>query len=320
MDADHSQSVARNRIEADRTFAGTLSRAGVWEILCSWGDGGETSLLLAHFSGVKKTREPGEYERSIRELSCRSELILCAEEDLKTFARSTPATRAKAIEWLRGRGESVASSGLRASSGQITTQENILEWIHNKNGWDTATLGLVVELECQVGPHGKLVDLQMDATWTPRDAVRPPASPRGEFRLADCASSGTTLVVEPKVRPDDGPVPVLFVTPVVHTVLEANPKPLGGSSAGRGEGIRTYQHFVHPSFRRKLAELNQVNVHDGPPPQPQKLLESLGMTFPDGTRFFFTSGDCRVMLTHTAEGNALFLQLLKEYGLAAPEG
>ena len=87
-----------------------------------------------------------------------------------------------------------------------------LQWIHDKNGWDTAELGLTVEIEGQVGPFGKLVDLRVEAAWHPRDVPRPPDGPLCEFRLADTASSGETFVVEPKTRPDAGPVPVSACT------------------------------------------------------------------------------------------------------------
>jgi hypothetical protein len=321
FDVNHSVSVRKNRIELDRTLSSATVKADAWEILAAWGDGAESTLLMAHVAGVEKEREPAFHDGNIREIICHGELILCEENDLKTFGRSTPATRAKAIDWLKKRGEALSRSSLRIRSGQKVTQQNVLQWIHDKNGWDTAELGLTVEVEGQVGPFGKLVDLRVEAAWHPRDVPRPPDGPLCEFRLADTASSGETFVVEPKTRPDAGPVPVLFVTPVVHTILEAGERP-APSSGGKAGGIGVYRHFVHPSFMRKLAELAKFNPNPVAGmvqvPRPKDLLEELGMKFPDGTRVSFRPSHCEVTLMHTAEGNALFEQILKESDLALP--
>lgn len=319
FDLNHSVSIRKNRIDSDRTLVGLTVKANTWQILTDWGDASEATLLMAKFSGIETKANPARLDSSLREIHCRSELLLCDADDLKKFNRSTPATRAKAIDWLKGRGAMVATSGLQFRSGQKVVQQDVLEWIHDDNGWDTAELGLTLEVEGTIGPFGKLLDLRLNASWHPRDANRPPDEPQFAFVLADAAVSGSTLVIEAKARPDEGPVPVLFVTPRTLTIHEgAEPRVSSPQSKLTQTGSRTY--LVHPAMMRKLAEAAKFNPAPAAGvvrmPMLKELLEELGMSFPESTRVMFDSSRCRVILFHNPEGHARFEAILAKHELA----
>lgn len=319
----NQQSVRKNQIEVDHTMSSAMVTANAWEVISAWGDASESMLLMAHFSGdAAKGKSEGE-ANGLREVFCDGELILCDANDLKTFGRATPSNRAKAVGWLRERGELVARSGLRVNSGQRATQKDSLDWIHDANGWESAQLGMVMDLQAQVGPFGESVDLDVSASWSPRDTPKPPAAPFAEFRHADTTASGSTLVIEAKTRPDKGPVPVLFLTPHIRTLREGNPG-AGSRPDPKPGGISSRFYFVHPSFLRKIAARGGAQANADPqlglPPRPLKaLLEEMGMPFPVGTQISFIPSDCRVLLNHDAKGHALFQSIINQLGLAVPD-
>lgn len=320
LDFDHPVSVGPNRLAEDRVMSFALLEGDRWELLCASGTGEVTTLLLGRFTRVVKPER-----RSLqtqREVVCRAELFLCEPDDLKTFGRSTPATRAKAIAWLRGRGDLAASGTVRLYSGQKVLWQNQLLWVHDTNGWDTAELGMTLEAVAQVGPHGTLVDLQIDASWHPRDADKPPVQPLARFRGAETLQSGGTLVIQSAAPSGDGPVPVLFVSPELHSWQEAE-VPVVPTRPASPETFVARRHPVHPSFPRRLMEITKLEpVQDLglPPPRPaQELLAALGLPFPEGARVAFFDASCEVLLIHTAEGDALFRKILAEYDLLPPE-
>ncbi len=316
------QLVRKNKIEADRTTSTASLKANVWEIIAAWGTASESFLLMTHFSGVvvKEEREPP--TNSLREILCSSELILCDATDLETFGRATPATRSKAVSWLRERGELVATSELRTYPGRMVSQKDALDWIHDTNGWNTTPLGMKIDLRGHVGTAGELVDLEVAASWSPRDTPKPPETPFAEFRHAETTSTGSTLVIEPKTRPDKGPVPVLFLTPHVSTHQEGMARETVQTGPRAGE-ITWGWYSVHPAFLRKLggADVAGANpsphLHPSPPLRP--LLGKMGMQFPSGTQIRFIDSDSQVLLIHNAQGHARFQAIINQSGLAIPD-
>jgi hypothetical protein len=320
---DSQQSVGKNKIEVDQTISAATLKSDAWEIISEWGDESESIMLMAHFSGNAAKGEANESTNSHREITCEGELILCDASDLKTFARSTPATRAKAVGWLRERGELVATSGLRLHSGQLATHKDALDWIHDTNdGWYTTPVGLEIDLQGQVGSFGELIELDVTAIWSPRDLPKPPQTPFAEFRHAETIPVGTSLVIEAKTRPEKGKVPVLILTPHVKTFREGSAKAARHISTKPGD-ITSAWYFVHPSFLRKLNESFGAKVNRDPgivsPPPVKTLLEAAGMPFLADAHVSFSASDCQVVLSHNAKGHKLFQSLINQLGLAIPD-
>ena len=320
----NKQSARKNRIEVDSTMAAVTLKADEWQVIAAWGDASESMLLMAHVSGHEAETETMAASNSLREIFCDGELMLCDPNDLKTFGRSTPATRAKAVGWLRERGELVATSGFGVHSGQIATQKDALDWIHEiDNGWDTAQLGLEINLRGQVDPFGETVDLDVFASWSPLDARKPEETPHAEFRHGETTSSGTTIVIEAKARPEKGPVPVLFLTPHNRTLREAKAMKVSQVDAKPGD-LTTRRYPVHPSFLRKLGAEGGAQAVPAPPmilpaQPPKALLERMGMAFPAGTNVVFIPSDCQILLSHNSEGHARFVDITNRLGVAVPD-
>lgn len=312
------RSVGKNRIEMDHTISSAMLRADAWEIIATWGDASESMILMAYFSGHDAKGVNFDITESLREITIYGELILCDANDLKTFGRATPATRAKAVEWLRERGELVATSGLRSLSRRRVHQKDALDWIHDTNGWISTPLGLEIELQGQIGPFGELVELDVTASWSPRDLPKPPQTPFAEFRHSETTPAGSTLVIEAKTRPEKGKVPVLFLTPQVRTFREGSAKATLQIKAKPGD-ITSAWYYVHPSFLRKLNEFGGANANPEPgvgSPPLKTLLEAAGMLFPAGTQATFIPSDCQVLLYHDSKGHAQFQAIVNHHGSA----
>jgi len=315
--------VRKNRIEVDQTISGAMLKENAWEIMGTWGDASESMMLMAHFSGHDAKGARYDLSDSLREITCEGELILCDANDLKTFARATPATRVKAVAWLRERGDPVATSGLRFLAGRMSSQKDVLDWIHDtKDGWHTTPLGLEIELLGQVGPFGELVELDVNASWSPRDLPKPPEPPFAEFRHAETVPAGATLVIEAKARTEKGKVPVLFLTPHVRTFREGDAEATERINPKPGVITRTW-YFVHPSFMRKLNEAGGAKANPDPgvfsPPTLEALLKAVGMPFPAGTQALFYASVCKVFLSHDSKGHAQFQAILDQHGTAIQE-
>lgn len=227
---DRSVEEASNMIETETTNTAAIIKSDMWEILSDWGDEKQTTLLIARFSGMTPAVDPS--ASRVSEVRCQSEIRWCEPSDLKTFERSTPETRSKAITWLIGRSKPIATSGMRMISGQRSTQKNILEWSHgmeeihgvkaaeDDNRWETSNLGWILNFESTIDPQGKHVDMQLKSKWHPRDTKPQTSQPDFIYDFTATTTSGTTLVIEPKTRPDAGAVPVIFVTPTILILAE----------------------------------------------------------------------------------------------------
>ncbi|MGJ8644238.1 MAG: hypothetical protein ACSHX9_12585 [Luteolibacter sp.] len=311
---------ARNRIETERTMTSVTVRGDRWEILSDWGNEIQTTLLLARFSGV-----PAKEEATIGRLSevrYQCEIRWCEPSDLKTFERSTPETRDKAITWLIGKSKPIATSGLRMRGGQRSSQENILEWIHDDNGWDTKQLGWSLDFQSTIGPHGKLLDFQLISNWHPRDAKKTPSKPDFAYDFATTTESGSTLVIEPKTRPSMGAVPVIFITPTILILSDPNEPAYKSKLPDEGK-LGTVIYVVHPALIRKLAEITHFDPHANPPiiaqPLLKDMLQNMGLMFPAGTRASYNASECKVILTHDLKGHLLFKSILDQNDLSLPQ-
>lgn len=308
----------KNKIHTERTNTAMTIKGNQWEIFCHWGDEKQTTLMLGRFSGVDPKADTA--ETRLLEVRYQSEIRWCESADLKKFALSTPATRSKAITWLKDRSKPIATSGLRIRSGQMSTQDNLLQWIHDSNrGWDTKDLGWGLELETTIGPQGKLIDFQLNSHFHPRDARQAPVKPEFDFDFATTTESGTSVVIQPDPNPAAGPVPVIFITPTVHVVVDAAESPSWSNLPEEGN-LGTVSYPVHPSLIRKLAEISKFNPNPKPGmiarPILKDMLEDLGLDFPAGCSAMFKASGCQVYLTHDRQGHQLFKKILDENGLA----
>lgn len=310
---------ARNRIETERTMTSATVSGDRWEVLSDWGNEMQTTLLLVRFSGIPAKGETPSGRLS--EIRYESEIRWCEPADLKTFGRSTPETRDKAITWLIGKSKPIATSGLRMRGGQRSTQENILEWIHDDNGWDTKQLGWSLDFQSTIGPHGKLVDFQLDSNWHPRDAKSPPSKPDFTYDFATTTVSGTTLVIEPKTRPGMGAIPVIFITPTIRLLTERKESPNKPELPAEGK-LGTVIYDAHPALMRKLAEITRFDPNANPPiiaqPLLKDMLQNMGLRFPAGTNAIYMASECRVVLTHNLKGHLLFKSILDQNDLSVP--
>lgn len=311
---------APNRIEKERTITSATVKSDRWEILSDWGNETQTALLLVRFSGVPAKEETA--NPLLTEILYQSEIRWCEPADLKTFERSTPETRDKAITWLIGKSKLIATSGLRMRSGQRSTQENVLEWIHDDNGWDTKQLGWSLDFQTTIGPHGKLLDFQLNSNWHPRDAKRPPSTPDFTYDFATTTESGTTLVIEPKTRPNMGAVPVIFITPTIQILANSKESPSYKPKLPAEGKVGTAIYDVHPALIRKLAEVTHFDPNANPPiiaqPLLKDMLQNMGLKFPAGTNASFNTSGCKVILTHDLEGHLLFKAILDQHDLSIP--
>ncbi len=208
-------------------------------------------------------------------------------------------------------------SGLRG--GQMCEQDNLLEWIHDANGWDTAELGWTLEYSNAIGPDGKLIDLRLKSGWHPPDAKRPPATPDFSYEYASPIPTGTTVVIEPKTRPDIGPVPVIFLTPTLLIMAEGE-KPLYTQGLPKEGDLAIITYPVHPSLMRKLAALAAPDPKADPRglagPNLRDMLQNMGMEFPAGTNASFNASQGHVVLLHNREGHQRFRAILDQNGLS----
>ena len=317
---DRSVPKARNRIETARTNTAGTIKSDRWDILCDWGDEKQATLLLARVTGMTPTKEPAAHR--LFDVGMDAEIRWCESSDLKTFERSTPATYSKAVAWLMRRSKLIATSGIRMRSGQRSSQQDILQWIHDDNGWETSELGWTLDFLTTVGPNGKLIDLQLKSQWQPKDARRPSSKPQFTFNFAETTESGTTLVIEPKTRPDSGPVPVIFITPTIRMMADAKKSTdqLKLPEEGKIGGVF---YPVHPSMMRRFAEITEPNANPRQGVIAQRplmeMLQAMGMKFPAGTSATFDSSQCQVMLFNDRQGHQMFRAILHKYELSMPQ-
>lgn len=314
---NRSVSEGLNRIHTERTNTSTILKSDQWEIISDWGDERRATLLLVRFSGTE-TKDT-ELSGRVADVRFRSELRWCEPADLKTFGRATEETRIKATAWLLGKSKPIATSGIRVRGGLKCVQENLLEWIHDANGWDTAQLGWSLEYSNSIGADGKPIDLQLMSRWHPLDAKRPPATPDFSYEYAATIPTGTTTVIEPKTRPDIGPVPVIFLTPTLLTLAEGE-KPLYAPGLPKEGDLAIITYPVHPSLMRKLSALAapdpKADPHGPAGPNLRDMLQNMGMDFPAGTTVSFDASQGHVVLVHQREGHQRFRAILEQNGLS----
>lgn len=314
---NRSASEGPNRINTERTNTSTILKGDQWEIISDWGDERQATLLLVRFSGTE-TKDT-ELSGHLADVRFRSELRWCEPADLKTFGRATEETRTKATAWLLGKSKPIATSGIRIRGGQKCTQDNLLEWIHDNNGWDTAALGWGLEFSNTISPDGKLIDVQLMSQWHPLDAKRSPLTPDFSYQYASTIPSGTTVVIEPKTRPDIGPVPVIFLTPTLLIMAEGE-KPLYAQGLPKEGDLAIITYPVHPSLMRKFTAIASPAHNEDPrllnAPNLKQMLQNMGMEFPAETNVSFNASEGHVVLVHHREGHQRFRAILDQNGLS----
>lgn len=278
-----------------------------WHLLQSWGDADSEDLLLARFTGV-----PGNESSStgaIRETAYRCELREIKDADLATFGKSTPATREKAVAWLRDRSPLLACATLRVPAMGRSTGGDQTSWFFERRGeWDTKKLGLELDILSNMGPDGRLADATIEGTWEPKGGKRTDTEATFAWSTGETFTTGETRIFPPTRGRTSGSSPMLVVTAVIDNIREGRsfertgPLPTGDEAA-------TLTYRVHPSLRRKLRG-------DSPKSRNSSLMDDLkrhGMTFPAKTSAqHLTNG--HVLLRHTREGHLKFQEILDQLG------
>lgn len=309
----------RNHIQQYKTSCSAIAMPEQWKVLTEWSSGADTLMLLARFTGIQLKAPTARDSLARNQFSCYSELLLTTAGDLKTFHRSTPATRAKAIEWLRKKGKIIHTGLLTSHNSHIAELQDCIWWIHETpQGWDTKDMGLKLRLYGQIDTLGKLIDLNVHGTWSDKDAKKPREAATFSYEFASTTGSGSTWMIESTQTSDSPFVPVLLVTPAIQVLHDTSASTAAGPESVPPGGLHSRSYPVHPSFERKMRELagmkpllaegqNRVGVKD--------LMAPMGIEFPKGTSMAFNTSACEVLLTHHQEAHDGFQQLLKKHGL-----
>ncbi|MGL5017565.1 MAG: hypothetical protein ACRDBP_05495 [Luteolibacter sp.] len=273
-----------------------------WELMDFWKNAKETTLCLARITDYPVTTDAVLKSPAT---VLHVELLEAKPEDVAQFRKSTPATREKAVTWLRGRSKLLAGTLTKINPGQRSSHEDGVESLDGERG------GFTLMSEQTTSGDGKQVDITLDAKW--QDPEKPAAEEDYQFSVGETLEVGQTQLLEPSIAPKSkGPLPVLLVTAQVSLseirVREsAAPKDPGSLS----ENLSTANYPVAPKFTRIVQ-----NTRD--PNNRQSLRESLiqrGFEFPQGTSVVMSASSCTVMLTHYREGHIKFAALLKELNL-----
>lgn len=305
-----------DRIDAEEAVVRAVLRRGRWELLHAWGSETHDDLLLGLVSGSPGGGEPTDPQETIREVHVAAELRGIDKADLDKFGRSTPATRGKALRWLRDRSPLLASAFCRVLPSERSVHKDTMQWIHERGGeWDTAELGFQLDSDAVAGPRGRLVDLRIEGSWQPRDAGRPPQEPECEYAWADTLATGETRIIEPVKAAATGRRPVLLLTAVVVTVRERSQTPASQPLPEDGRTVLR-RYAVHPSLPRKLGR-----GAPGADRTPFKqLLEKKGIAFPKRTMAMFDFGAGEVVMVHNREAHEKLMHLIDDLDARPPDG
>lgn len=273
-----------------------------WELMDFWKNAKETTLCLARITDypVAKAAEP---ESAATVLHV--ELLEIQPEDIAQFRKSTPATREKAVAWLRGRSKLLAGTLAKLKPGQRSSHEDGVSSLAGERG------GFTLMSDQITSRDGKEVDLTLNAQW--QDPEKPAAKEDYHFSVGETLDAGQTQLFEPSIAPNSkGPLPVMLVTAQVSLPTARRSPPTVPKDPGSlPEEISTAVYPVAPKCMRVMQNTSEPNNR----PSFREALVRRGMEFPQGTSATMSANSCEVYLTHSREGHLKFVSLLKELDL-----
>ncbi len=279
-----------------------------WKLMEIWDDSKVSTIFLARMTGYPVMKETRLVMAPCLQL--RAELLGVKPEDMKTFGKSTSATREKAVAWLRSRSRRVTAATLSWRSGlSIAHQDFSLGFMDESPGYLTS--GLSISSACMIGADGKEVDLDGEATWQPREKPEDRKKPAYRFVIQESIADGQTACFNATVPTASQESIVLLLTPDID-VIGNSPQTISTSRDPETvpEGKMSFNYSVAPKFRRILIgsdpEYKQLPI--------KTLLEKWGIIFDAGMSASMNSS-CEVWLTQDREGHLAFIKLLNDLGL-----
>ncbi len=273
-----------------------------WELIDFWKDAEETTLCLGRITDyvVAKAAVPDSPTTVLH-----MELMEVQPEDVAQFRKSTPATREKAVAWLRGRSKLLTATIAKNKPGQRNSHEDGVSSLTGERG------GLTLMSEQTTSGDGRKVDITLNAQW--QDPEKPEEKEDYQFTVGETLETGQTQLFEPSVTPNSkGPLPVMLVTAQVSLPTTPVREPAAPNGPGSlPDKISSAKYPVAPRFMRIMQDTLEANNR----PPLRESLARRGLEFPQGTSVSMSAESCAVYLTHSREGHLKFSELLKELDL-----
>jgi len=278
-----------------------------WELLEVWNNGKESTVYLGRISPL-----PGVAKERVSQLQLRTELLETKCDDLAQFRKSTPATRQKAIDWLRGRSKLLAAATSSGRSGEkMVHQDKLLGFYDKKVGY-LGTAGWVLTPEAYISGDGRKADLNLTATWQNPKKPADDAKPEYRFEIGETFETGQTLLFEPTAQlSTSGQSLVCLITVTTQVTGERRDVVAERDPGTVPDKTSAYTYPVSPKFLRILQGAPDANQR----PRLQQSLEQRGLKFEAGMAVTFRPTDCAVLLSQNREGHLAFMKLLKDLDL-----
>jgi hypothetical protein len=282
-------------------FAHVLHGDG-WELMDLWKNAKESTLCLARIADYPVATDT---ERRYPATALQVELLETQPEDIVQFRKSTPATREKAVIWLRGRSKLLVATVAKIEPGQRSSHEDGVSSLTGERG------GLTLMSEQTTSGNGKTVDIILNAQW--QDPEKPVEKEDYTFAVGETLDVGQTQLFEPSTAPKSkGPSTVMLVTARVTLPGIPLKEPEAPKDPGSlPDKLSTAMYSVAPRFMRIVQDTPEINNR----PTLREALARRGLEFPQGTSAIMDTKSCRVLLTHTRDGHLKFMALLKELRL-----
>lgn len=299
---ESSEQYSRKVVLSSKTFIGEG-----WQVLEVWSDGKESTMYLGRISPL-----PGVTEERVSQLQLRTEMLEIKAEDLAQYRKSTPATRQKAVEWLRGRSRLLAAATCSSRSGERMAHEDKLQGFYDKKAGYLGTAGLVLVPEAYISGDGLKADLKLIATWQNPKKLADDAKPDYHFEIGETFETGQTRLFEPTAQPSTAGQSVVCLLTVTTQVTGERRETAGERDPITvPDKLSTFSYSVSPKFIRIV----QGGSSREQRPRLQQSLEQRGFKFDRGMSVTFHSVNSAVLLTQNREGHLAFMRLLKDLDL-----
>lgn len=292
------------------TSAATIEH-GYWHLLHLWKHKSETTLLLTRLHVLSEQKNTGIPQRSV---VTQCDLVEVSKADLKKYRDASPETKAKARTWLLGRGKPLRSTKVTTRSGEKTVHEDLHACLFNKNGWDTAYLGFLLELETRLGHQAQKIDLTIKADWQAPATFK--ETPDYYFSVSKTMASGESIILEPSKDPNNGNKTVALIltstasTQALSPATPSTPRPIPDAKS-MPKGKFTHIYAVKPSYLRVLGQKFPSDKQRS----SMELLKLHGMQFPKRTFANIIPSNSTVVVHHTKEGHLEFQKILRKHNL-----
>ncbi|MFC7338283.1 hypothetical protein ACFQY0_13900 [Haloferula chungangensis] len=184
-----------------------------WHCIHYWRRADEVTLLLTRLSSIPEAE--GITSSNVSTLHLNYELLSVSPADLAKFGKSTPATRSKAIIWLRGQAEVLDETRITCRSGEKGTHMHSLDVLTEDNDlWDTWNLGSTVSIETNIAASGLTANLVLEASW--QDPKKSQPEPDYRFEVRKELKTGVTELIHPSSKPakTDSEI-IILITPEI---------------------------------------------------------------------------------------------------------